>query len=527
MSRHRIDQALVFLPAAAAFGLLLVRLVRDVHGKPYMEDEAVAGLIGARPFGELLATVLWDRGGAPLHFALVHFVLAVDSSAVALRWLSVVLAAGAALLCFELGRRLGGPVAGAAAAIAGATSGLLTIYGTVARMYALLAFAGGLAAVLFVRALERKSGEAAFTAALAAWLLPAAHPYGGIAVAAEVAIAVVVWRGRPLKPALPAIAVVLATLPFAFFDLRLADRFEVGSSGRSLAGPGETWHQLELAVRGLAGGSGIALVVFLALALVGLYTVAREHAAVAALTTLWLLGPPVLFLTVRTGSSLDLSPRHLIYVLPLWAGAAGVGAARLLAGTSRSVQVGALGLLTLVAAFASTGVHDPRELRFPVGMASERELAVPSARLRAEIEPGDLLYPFSAVYLAPLPESGRATGLPRAQVKLLVRALNRVELPAGSVYVAVPLARTAVRLGQLRSRLAPGFTAERLRGWLILGRRGPLADRAEIAGSITTLLREAKDATVDPYQPALRRYYELGIYVADGADRQLRLERAR
>jgi hypothetical protein len=66
MSRHRIDQALVFLPAAAAFGLLLVRLVRDVHGKPYMEDEAVAGLIGARPIGEVLATKRWARGRAQL-----------------------------------------------------------------------------------------------------------------------------------------------------------------------------------------------------------------------------------------------------------------------------------------------------------------------------------------------------------------------------------------------------------------------------------------------------------------------------
>src|SRR3989442_1691409 len=123
MPRRRLEQALVFLPAALAFGLLVVRLARDVHGKPLVEDEAVAGLIGARPLGELLGTVVWDRGGAPLHFLLVHVVLAVDSSADALRWLSVVLAAGAALTCFELGRRLGGPVAGTTAAIGGATSG--------------------------------------------------------------------------------------------------------------------------------------------------------------------------------------------------------------------------------------------------------------------------------------------------------------------------------------------------------------------------------------------------------------------
>src|SRR5262245_65554324 len=112
----RLQRGLVYLPAALALGLLLVRLSRDVHGKPLVEDEAVAGLIGARPLGELLETVVWDRGGAPLHFLLVHSVLAFDSSADALRWLSVALAVGALVTCFELGRELAGPVAGTAAA---------------------------------------------------------------------------------------------------------------------------------------------------------------------------------------------------------------------------------------------------------------------------------------------------------------------------------------------------------------------------------------------------------------------------
>ena len=57
---------------SAAF--LLARLAPDIHGKPLFEDEAVAGLIGARPVGEIVTTILWDRGGAPLHFLLVHLV---------------------------------------------------------------------------------------------------------------------------------------------------------------------------------------------------------------------------------------------------------------------------------------------------------------------------------------------------------------------------------------------------------------------------------------------------------------------
>src|SRR5437667_5460906 len=278
---RRAQHALVFLPAAIALGLLLVRLARDVHGKPLIEDEAVSGLIGARPLRELLGVVLWDRGGAPLHFVLVHVVLAFDSSADALRWLSVFLAACTVLVCFELGRRLGGTVAGATAAIAGATSGLLTVYGGIARMYALFALAGGIAAVLFVRALERRTPEAAFTAALGAWLLPATHPYGVIAFAAEALVALAVWRGRPLKPALPVLAVAAAAVPFAVAAHRLGGRIGLGAHGRAAASAGDAWDQLEQAVRGSAGGGGVALAIFLLLAAVGLVVLAREQPAVA------------------------------------------------------------------------------------------------------------------------------------------------------------------------------------------------------------------------------------------------------
>ncbi len=72
----------------------------------------------------------------------------------------------------------------------------------------------------------------------------------------------------------------------------------------------------------------------------------------------------------------------------------------------------------------------------------------------------------------------------------------------------------------------PGFTAERLGGWLILERRGPLPDRPSIAAAISTLLREARAATSGPYHTALAGYYQLGIDVADGAERRLRLDRA-
>jgi hypothetical protein len=47
-------------------------------------------------------------------------------------------------------------------------------------------------------------------------------------------------------------------------------------------------------------------------------------------------------------------------------------------------------------------------------------------------------------------------------------------------------------------------------------------DRAEIAEAVGSLLREARAATVPPYDSALASYYRLGIDVADGARSRLR-----
>jgi hypothetical protein len=228
------------------------------------------------------------------------------------------------------------------------------------------------------------------------------------------------------------------------------------------------------------------------------------------------LAPPLLFLTVRSHSSPDLSPRHLIYALPLWAAVTGVGAARLLERSEPAVQAAALALLLLVAAFAPTAVHDPRDLDFPAGMGAEDALRAPAAELRREIVPGDVLFPFSALHLAALPASGQARTLPRAQPELLARAIRRVELPARSVIVAVPLAKTKLETARLNG------DGERVGGWLILRRQGPMRDRAQIAEAVGSLLREARAATVPPYDPALAGYYKLGINVAEGARSRLR-----
>src|SRR3954451_12443032 len=212
IERHAL-RTLSLAPALAIAGataFLLARLWPDVGGKPFHEDEAVAGLISARPLGELLHTVVLDRGGAPLHFVLAHATFAVDGSPQTLRWLSVVFALATIPLCYDLARRVAGEFAGLTAAALAATSQLLAVYATFGRMYSLFVFAGTLALDLFVRAVQRPTARTLAAAAAAALLVLAAHPFGLFVCVAELAVATRLWRLRALPFALLAVPFALA-----------------------------------------------------------------------------------------------------------------------------------------------------------------------------------------------------------------------------------------------------------------------------------------------------------------------------
>jgi hypothetical protein len=483
----------------AAMGLLLARLVPDVDGKPLFEDEAVAGLIGARPFAEIVVTTLWDRGGAPLHFLLVHAAFAFDTSPSALRWLSVVFAVATVPVTYRLAWRLAGPAAGATAALVVAASGMLGIYGSFGRMYALFALAAAVAADLFVRALQLRTAGAAALAAGGAWLLPAVHPYGGIVVAVEALVAVVLWRGRPLRAAVPAALVSLAMIPFAVADLRLAQRFEVsGEQERRLATRDEAWSQLESAVRGFAGGEGALLVLFLALALVGALVLLRREPAFVAFAALALLTPPLLATLVRTGRAPDLSPRHLIFALPFWAALIGAAVARV-PHPFRIVAVAGVGL---AAAFGSAGIPDPRSITYTAALGSEKAVAQPAAWLRREVQPGDVLYPYASVYLAALPEAGEAHGLPRAQRQSLIAALDRLDYPVGAVFVAVPTGTARVEGLEVAG-------ARRFGSWLFVRTEGPFEDRDAVLEAAVRALTDVRPALQEPIPEPLAGWFEL------------------
>jgi hypothetical protein len=294
-------------------------------------------------------------------------------------------------------------------------------------------------------------------------------------------------------------------IPFAVADLRLAQRFEVsGEQERTLATREEAWNQLESAVRGFAGGEGFLLVFFLALALAGALVLLRREPAFVAFAAVAFVTPPLLATLVRTGRAPDLSPRHLVYALPLYAVLVGVAVSRV------PPHVGWLAVagVGVAAALGSAGIPDPRSITYTAALGSEQAVAEPAARLRNEIRPDDVLYPYSSVYLAALPEAGKAHGLPRGQSQSLLAALDRLDYPVGALFVAVPTGTTLVR----REELGLG-DARFYRSWLLVRSQGPFGGREAVLAAIVRVLADVRPALQEPIPEPLAGWFELNLDV--------------
>lgn len=412
MSTHALEfrretaRAAPALALAASAALLLARVLPDVAGKPWQEDEAVAGLISARPLGDVLHTVVADRGGAPLHFVLTHAAFAIDGSPQTLRWLSLVFALATIPLCYDLARRVAGELAGFTSAGLAATSQLFAVYGTFGRMYSLFAFATALSLDLFVRAMERPTRRTLAGAAVAAFLPVAVHPFGVFVFAAEAAVALLRWRVRALPFALAGIA---CAVPY----LRLSGRYDP-DAGRSAP------EALLRALGGSAGGYGLPLIAFAVVAAIGALSLPRTYAAFAA--ALIVLPPAALALA----SGDKVSPRHLIFLLPVWTTLVAAGVVRLPFRTALAV------VAVAAAAVVPTAIADPRA-HVTGGTAA------PAAWLRAHVRAGDALYPYAAPFVAALPETSVAHPLPREPVAL-ARALDGIDVRR--TLVALPTGRS-------------------------------------------------------------------------------------
>jgi hypothetical protein len=309
----------------------------------------------------------------------------------------------------------------------------------------------------------------------------------------------------------------LAFVPFLVADLRLANRFEVSSgSTHQLATRHEAWSQFTDTLRGFAGGSGWTFVLFFVLGAVGAVLLARRRASFVAWGLMALVLPPLVSTLVHTGRAPDLSPRHLIFALPFWAVFIGVAVARIPFSALAVVAV------AILAAIAPQGIHDPRSITYTANLGTEEALAAPSQWLRARITSVDLLYPYSSVFLAALPEAGEATSLPRAQTTTLLDSLGRIDYPVARVFVAVPIGTTGVSPLPLRN-----YTFGRFPRWLLVEVRGEFNDSAAVLRSTEKALAASRDALRPPIPPALAGWFGLNLEVLCKSLRELGSECAR
>lgn len=464
-----------------ACAYLLRELAPDVGRKPLHPDEAVTGLVAARPLPEMLSTVLVERGGPPFHFLAAHVALLFDPSAQALRWTSVAFALGTVLLCYDLGRRIAGHTAGATAALVAATSTMLGQLGTFGRMYAAFAFTAALAADMFYRALEQRTTRAAVVAALAAVLAAATHTYGIFILLAEAVVALVLWRGRPLRAAVPVALVGLLMVPVLLAYMRLSERFSVGvEEGSSLSSPEGAVRHLHNTLAGISGGRQV-LLLFAVLAVFGTILVIRRQPAFLALWAA-VAAPPALYLLVSGSGSVALSPRHMIYVLPLWVTLIGAGFARLTGRLPLVVQALLLAAVGLVGAeFHSIGAGDPRGAGvLGVALGKRQALSGPASWLRAHVQPADVLYQYSPPFLAALDTTQHAVTVGPGPGGLLPRGLERVDYPVSAVVLALPVAGAELDAEELHERLGEQAEIELTPEWLVVRRAGPFADEDEV-----------------------------------------------
>jgi hypothetical protein len=387
---------------AAALGAFL--LVGAIRWPPH-EDETLVFFVSRQPLGELFSTVFEERGGAPLHFLLAHALGTVWSGLFPLRLISGLFSVASVPVIAALAARLTDRRTALIATAIAAASWMAVYHGIYARMYSLFLFASALSFLLLLRALERRGWRPWVWWGLATLAALATQPYGVFILVIAAAFVLVrrIWSSAPLRPALLAIgAVTLVAVPLWLVYRVLADRFDValtGASGSKLGSPLDVIVYLWQVAGDFSVGWSPALAVVLATALVGWMTMARSRRTAAVLISLVFLVPTVALLIARSGASVSLESRHLIFVLPFFATVVAAGLVRLTAisrvgGALAAVLVG----LLLVGEIA-WGWHQTPWMYAgePDVRRDAREDA--AAWLAATSRPDDVLFGYEPLYL--------------------------------------------------------------------------------------------------------------------------------
>jgi hypothetical protein len=420
--------------AVAAF--LLARL----DAWPPHEDETLALFIGSKPLGEMLDIVLHRRGGAPLHFLLVHIATLISPTLTAVRLVSVVFTVASVPAVAALLSRLADRRVALVGTILLAASWVTLFHGIYGRMYGLFAFVSAMSFLALLRALARRRPLDWALWGLAVLATLASHQYGVFILASQVAYVAAVWyrdRFRLTAPLVTLAAVIATAVPLWRSNLVLASRFETGvdQGGARLRDPYPVLEYFRKVLGDFVAGWPASFAVVCALAALGAVVLARRRPSSALLAGL-AIGVPVLGLILAriAGSAGADETRHLIFVLPFFMLLLAVGLVHLagLVGP-RGGPVLTMLVVVLIGAEVAWGYRATPTLYAgePQKRREAREAA--SAWLAATWRPDDVVFGYDPLFLGAR-EDGAPVGdvvVPRADPTLAVQALTEARKPLG------------------------------------------------------------------------------------------------
>lgn len=400
---------------------------------PPHEDETLALFASRGSVGDLIRTVLGERGGAPLHFLFAWVITHTGGGLVELRLVSSLFAIASVPLVAVLVARLTDRIVALVATAIVVPSWMLLFHGIYGRMYSIFLFTATLSYIALLGALERRDRRGWILWGLAMLACIATHPYGALVLASQ---GLYVLYARRLREAVPAFAAVaVLAIPFWRSDTVLADRFDVGvgGGGTKLGSPFAILKYLSRVAGDFTVGWTATRVVVLLVALAGMILLARRSRKSAAFVGCVLVTPFVFFTVTRIRSGFA-SPesRHLIFVLPFFAALVALPLVRL-ARSPRGLALATVIVLALGTGEVAWGVHKTRTLYVGERQDRSNARAAASAWLASTSSPDDILFGYDPLFLGAW-EQERAfsdTVVPRADTKLALRVLYRERKPLG------------------------------------------------------------------------------------------------
>ncbi len=469
---------------------------------PPHEDEALALFVGRSSLGDVLHTVITERGGAPLHFLLAWAVVHAGGGLTALRVFSVVFAVASVPLMALLGARLADRATGVLAAAFASASWVFLFHGIFGRMYSLFLFTSLLS---FLALLARRY----VLWGLALVLVLASHPYAFLVVGAEALFVLLCARDRRAFATLGAVAV--AGVPFWWADVVLRNRFDVGvgGGGRRLGSPASVLRYLWSVAGDFSSHADIWAVFLVLLAAVGAVLLARRNRATAVLTGCVVLVPALAFTLATLRSTTSPEARHLIFALPFYCVLLALPLTTLARRGTAFVAVAAAAAVVIVVGNVRWAHTKTPELfdGDPAGEAHARDDA--AAWLASTSRPDDILLGYEPVFLRAWEQKHSFSDnvLPRADPALLANALNGIHRPLGRgvwVFDASDTTNVAQRptIAFVLPKPQAAFEGRVYGPYLVIRTRRPLRTRARYIAVAKRVLKigrslEINDADVN------------------------------